>query len=167
MLWDSHMCSDMMSTLSRHAEVALQIVVKLPYCYSHGSRFDCAQTNLLCLWLMSAVDHLCVPLQACNGKKGVVYDYFFQYCSAVTLTNSSWWINFDAGYDYSCTGQQPCLHIQQYERMLSNSYHISNLSSVPAFACSYQALLSQIPQRVPKIYSFGNLHDVKIAIATS
>ncbi|KAL3148572.1 hypothetical protein ABBQ38_014005 [Trebouxia sp. C0009 RCD-2024] len=39
----------------------------------------------------------------CGGKKGVVYDYFFQFCPAVTMTNSSWWLNFDAGVDYSCS----------------------------------------------------------------
>ncbi|DBA70319.1 TPA: hypothetical protein ACH3X2_011741 [Trebouxia sp. C0005] len=42
-------------------------------------------------------------LVACSGRKGVVYDYFNQYCPSVTLTNSDWWTNFDAGYDSACT----------------------------------------------------------------
>ena len=36
-------------------------------------------------------------------KKGIVYDFFFQYCSAVLQTSSKWWTNFDAGYDAACT----------------------------------------------------------------
>lgn len=64
---------------------------------------------MLCMVMLSVLllHSVSLYLQACNGtgKKGVVYDYFFQYCPAVTLTNSSWWINFDAGFDYSCTGQ--------------------------------------------------------------
>ncbi len=43
-------------------------------------------------------------LQACSGRKGIVYDYFNQYCPSVTLTNSDWWTNFNAGYDSACTG---------------------------------------------------------------
>ncbi|DBB08856.1 TPA: hypothetical protein ACH3X3_007506 [Trebouxia sp. C0006] len=42
-------------------------------------------------------------LQACSGRKGIVYDYFNQYCPSVTLTNSDWWTNFNAGYDSACT----------------------------------------------------------------
>ncbi len=42
--------------------------------------------------------------QGSCSKKGLVYDYFYQYCPSVTLTNSSYWLNFDAGFDSSCTG---------------------------------------------------------------
>lgn len=44
-------------------------------------------------------------LQSC-GKKGVVYDFFNQKCSSVLVTNSAYWINFDAGFDSSCSGKQ-------------------------------------------------------------
>lgn len=41
-------------------------------------------------------------MQGCSGKKGVVYDFFFQYCDSVQLTDTDYWLNFDA-YQH-CSG---------------------------------------------------------------
>lgn len=57
---------------------------------------------------VSTIVTTCV--QACSGRKGVVYDYFNQYCPSVTLTNSDWFTNFGAGYDSACTGNE-LLHV--------------------------------------------------------
>lgn len=55
----------------------------------------------------------------------MVYDFFFQYCPAVTLTNSSWWLNFDAGFDYSCSGDahatDTCLMVSLIIPILHNN----------------------------------------------
>ena len=49
---------------------------------------------------------LVLDMQGCSiGKKGVVYDFFFQYGPSVQLTNSDYWLNFDSGFDSSITGQ--------------------------------------------------------------
>ena len=37
-------------------------------------------------------------------RKGVVYDFFNQFCPSVNLVSADWFINFDAGYDTACTG---------------------------------------------------------------
>ena len=51
---------------------------------------------------------LVLDMQGCStGKKGVVYDFFFQYGPSVQLTNSDYWLNFDSGFDSSITGQSP------------------------------------------------------------
>lgn len=48
---------------------------------------------------------LVLDMQGCStGKKGVVYDFFFQYGPSVQVTNSDYWINFDSGFDSSITG---------------------------------------------------------------
>ena len=51
---------------------------------------------------------LVLDMQGCStGKKGVVYDFFFQYGPSVQLTNSDYWLNFDSGFDSSITGRSP------------------------------------------------------------
>ena len=52
-------------------------------------------------------------VQSC-GKKGIVYDFFNQYCPSVLVTNSAYWVNFDAGYDSSCSGKQCQLHFSAF-----------------------------------------------------
>ena len=48
---------------------------------------------------------LVLDMQGCStGKKGVVYDFFFQYGPSVQVTNSDYWLNFDSGFDSSITG---------------------------------------------------------------
>ncbi len=71
---------------------------------------DCLQGVCLLVTVFSLIILLCAVLQSCGGsKKGIVYDFFFQYCPAVLVTNSAHWVNFDAGFDSSCTGKL-CSH---------------------------------------------------------
>jgi len=69
-------------------------------------------------------------MQGCSGKKGVVYDFFFQYGPSVLLTNSDYWINFDAGYDTSLvTGQS--LHMSVKDPTLVHIVWDSTCSLLP------------------------------------
>ncbi|KAL0023820.1 hypothetical protein WJX77_008033 [Trebouxia sp. C0004] len=74
-----------------------------------AARFLLATLSTIFVIVVSAASELrssglpARKLVACSGRKGVVYDFFNQYCPSVTLTNSDWFINFDAGYDTACT----------------------------------------------------------------
>ncbi len=79
-------------------------------------------------------------MQGCStGKKGVVYDFFFQYGPSVQVTNSDYWLNFDSGFDSSITGQSPafivlcCTCASMY--ML---YGHAQLWGMQTIACSFQ-----------------------------
>ena len=71
------------------------------------------------MWQQS--DKVCL-LQGCSGKKGVVYDFFFQYCDSVLVTNSDWFLNFDAGT--GCTGERLHTHC-----LLSVTGHTSDVAA--------------------------------------
>lgn len=83
---------------------------------------------------------LVLDMQGCStGKKGVVYDFFFQYGPSVQLTNSDYWLNFDSGFDSSITGPSPefivmcCTCASMY--ML---YGHAQLWGVQIIACSFE-----------------------------
>lgn len=60
---------------------------------------------------------------SCTSKKGVVYDFFFQYCQGVTLTESAWWLNFDSEYDSSCSDPNV---IERHQPMIWGSDRIQS-----------------------------------------
>lgn len=88
---------------------------------------------------------------SCSSKKGIVYDYFFQYCSAVTLTESAYWTNFDAGFDSSCA--DPSV-IERHQPMIWGSDRIqsgySTIMSLPAYAKPRYVMTFNEPN-----YAFG------------
>ncbi|KAL3150709.1 hypothetical protein ABBQ32_000496 [Trebouxia sp. C0010 RCD-2024] len=80
--------------------------------------------------------------QGCGGgKKGVVYDFFFQYCPSVLVTNSAHWINFDSGFDSSCTDPQVVARHQPMvwgtDRIDSSYAAISSLANKPPYLLTF------------------------------
>nr|QOL01295.1 putative extracellular protein TR9_096 [Trebouxia lynnae] len=74
------------------------------------------------------------------GKKGVVYDFFFQYGPAVQVTNSDYWLNFDAGFDGSIT--DPAI-IAKHQPMVWGTDRIeSAFGAISSLATKPQYLLT-------------------------
>lgn len=75
-----------------------------------------------------------------TGKKGVVYDFFFQYGPSVQLTNSDYWLNFDSGFDSSIT--DPAI-IAKHQPIVWGTDRIdSSYSNINALATKPQYLLT-------------------------
>lgn len=95
--------------------------------------------------------------QGSCSKKGLVYDYFYQYCPTVTLTNSSYWLNFDAGFDSSCTDPDV---IVRHQPMVVSPDHIhssyNTITSLPSYAMPAYLLTFNEPNY---IYSYGTSDD--------
>ncbi|KAA6419317.1 MAG: hypothetical protein FRX49_10716 [Trebouxia sp. A1-2] len=95
--------------------------------------------------------------QGSCSKKGLVYDYFYQYCPTVTLTNSSYWLNFDAGFDSSCTDPNV---IARHQPMVVSPDRIHSsydtILSLPSYAMPAYLLTFNEPNY---IYSYGTSND--------
>ncbi|DBA93211.1 TPA: target of Sbf [Trebouxia sp. C0005] len=76
-----------------------------------------------------------------TGKKGVVYDFFFQYGPSVQLTNSDYWLNFDSGFDSSITDSAIIAKHQPMvwgtDRLDSSYSNINGLATKPQYLLTF------------------------------